>query len=201
MEGLISPDAITVAARSGRDSRHGKRTAFGPQRIGLPVFLTPTVNADEYMKHALVDSDLRLLHVPDKDVLLFYGITAVTGDFTPEHAFQTIAVGGTVNVLNTSEWPVRQLDAIHVVYEKVALVLYSSVDHHDWRKAHMNPSLDFPEPCAIVCAKEYAEDPILFPNNYHHHRIGLAMSTDRSSGGKLGDHSFSLLLDEPVKRS
>ena len=201
MDGLISPNAITVAARSGRrdqECHDGKRLALGPQRIGLPVFLSVHAYDEAYAKYALVDSDLRLFQNGTGHDLIFYGITAVTGDFTPDHAFQTIAVGGTVNTLNTGKWPIRQLDVIYAVYEKSILHKRYAPDGGSWLTQYHNKNIDFPEPCAVICASEYLSE--FGGTGYVQIRLGIAMSTDRGAGGRTGTHSFSLLLDLPAKR-
>ncbi len=196
MDGLISPDAITVAARSGRQDHAKKRVALGPQRIGLPVFLTEHPYDEEYARYAFVDSDLRLFS-GTKD-LQFFGITAVTGDFTPDHAFQTIAVGGTVNVLNTGKWAIRQLDVIYAMYEQQTSAFATS--GNNWSTEFHNPTLDeFQEPCAIVCAAENCH--YFSSNQYNRVRIGIALSADHGGGGRTGAHSFSLLMDLPRQRA
>lgn len=186
--GTIQTNFIGVASKSGRDKSSVKKARVGTARPGLAAFLHPRP-VGEYRPRPVSDTDLELMgnyiHAP------FFGITAVTGDRIPEINHQTIAVGGTVNVLNTGKWPIYQFDTI------VAIRFMDELSPEEENEI-FNSNIDLNVRCALVCSEENLKFLRLNGGRTETFLIGTAMSNEGGMDGRNDSYMFSVLLFEPV---
>lgn len=186
--GTIQTNFIGVASKSGRDTSSVKKARVGTARPGLAAFLHPRP-VGEYRQRPVSDTDLALLY--DYRHAPFFGITAVTGDRIPEINHQTIAVGGTVNVLNTSKWPIHQFDTVVAIR-----FLYDLAPEYE--DQIFNSKLDLNVQCALVCSEENVQFLRLDADRTEIFTIGTAMSNESGMDGRNDSYMFSMLLFEPV---
>ena len=177
--------SINTLVQSGRSrASASKRIRVGPTRMGLAMFQHRKV--DDYEKRAFADSDISLFAEDPP----FFGFVAFDEDPTRDAAFITCAVGGRVNVLNTSIWPIRAFDRVCVLVQKRGT-------GQEWIDTYFNRDLEQIAQCALVCSKEYYENyQTYFEASYTMYEIGYALTNETYKGSAQMSHLFSVQMNE-----
>ena len=191
MEGLLQVDPITIIVRSGRkyDSDAVKRRRNNPVTNVAMFVNNPKIRHDDFHEYAHADSDARLFGDVETRPQ-FFGISTVTGEALGQYGVQTVAVAGTVNILNTSKWRIHQFDRIIAALPKKT-ALSRTIINSEWKDPFANPLMNDVEPCAIICPDFYKDQ---LGENYHIYEIGMAVSSDRPV--MPATNFFALMLPE-----
>lgn len=199
MDGPVTHSPINVSTRSKLKSENAAKRARSCVRPGVAVFLHPRPISD-YCRYAYADSDFTIMMEHDQATTpQFFGVASVIGDTLADPMYNTVTVGGTVNMLNTGKWPIRQFDRVVVCVPKTTNTVFD--------KKLYNPHIELEGHCGLVCSSYYTEnDPSkdLFTDDYHIMKVGVALSNegivrDGTPSNKNSTFSFLVLLDTPAE--